>query len=354
MSLVGARGIVRASRIPTCQRQAALVVEHEREVEFYRLFTGRDFPGEYGERISALRRGAAFERAAFKNDGAQLKEALAPRFGYAPEEMWARNFAKEVPGSPSAIHAARLHRLTRVLGDLIAGKRVPELLIQPQLRIPIRPEAGYFEFIAPDFMVLDRQRRMYVPGELKSFPERDGLAAAADLELPRRQAAVQVIALTALAQKLMVADRVREQAVFVFATPFGLQLGPPHLEALRAECREIRRAITQLATVHRRLEELRSIKNAPLIDLIDKFAPDYREACHGICILAGPCKEAATGTAREIGDEAREMVGADMPLQRIIELSKGAAPTTQVEAELASALADAAGVLDTLATVRAA
>lgn len=354
MSLAGARGIVRASRIPTCARQAAMVVDHVKELEFYRSLVGEDFRGEYGERISAHRRGTAFERAAYDNDAAQLKAALALRFGYQPEDMWARNFAEEIPGPPTTMRAARLHRLSLVFRDLAAGKPVPELLIQPQLRIPVRPEAKYFEYIAPDFMVLDPERRIYLPGELKSFAERDGVASRADLDLPRRQAGVQVIALTALADRVGLADRVDELAVFVYATPYGLKLGPPHLEQIHAECREIRRAITQLAAVHDRLQKLREIEDTTLVNLIDEFPADYQEACHGTCILAGPCKEAAAGTVRELGDEAREMLGPDMATERLIALAEGATPANPLEEELAPALRDAAAVLDALQARRAA
>lgn len=331
-----------------------MVVEHVKELDFYRSLVGDEYRGEYGERVSAHRRGTAFERAAFDNDAAQLKAALAPRFDYQVEDMWARNFAEEVPGPPTTMRAARLHRLSLIFRDLAAGKRVPELLLQPQLRIPVRPVVGYFEYIAPDFMVLDPDRRMYVPGELKSFAERDGVASRADLDLPRRQAGVQVIALTTLAGRVGLASGVREQAVFVYATPYGLKLGPPHLEEIRAECREIRRAIVQLAAVHERLQTLRSVEDTALVNLIDEFPADYQEGCHGTCILAGPCKEAAAGTARELGDEAREMVGPSMPIERLIELSAGAAPATPLEEEIAPALRDAATVLDALATRTAA
>jgi hypothetical protein len=354
MSLEGARGIVRASRIPTCARQAAMVVEHVKELEFYLSLVGEKYRGEYGERVSARRRGDAFERAAFHNDAAQLKETVASRFGYRAEDIWVRNFAEEVPGPPTTMRAMRLHRLSRIFRDLAAGERVPELLVQPQLRIPIRPEVGYFEFIAPDFMVLDPELRIYLPGELKSFAERDGVASRADLDLPRRQAGVQAIALRALADRVGIADRVEERAVFIYATPYGLKLGPPHLETINAECREIRRAIAQLAAVHERLAELRTVEDTALANLIDEFPADYQEACHGTCILAGPCKEAAAGTARELGDEAREMAGADVPIERLIELSEGGTPATALEEELAPALRDAAAVLDALAARRAA
>jgi hypothetical protein len=331
-----------------------MVVEHVKEPDFYRSIVGEDFPGEYGERVSAHRRGAAFERAAFDNDAAQLKNALASRFGYQPEEMWSRNFAEEIPGPPTTMRAGRLHRLAQIFRDLAEDKPVPELLVQPQLRIPIRPEVKYFEYIAPDFMVLDPERKMYLPGELKSFAERDGVASRADLDLPRRQAGVQVIALAALAGRVGIADRVEEQAVFIYATPYGLRLGPPHLEDIHAECREIHRAIVRLGIVHARLGQLRAVEDTALVNLIDEFAADYQEACHGTCILASPCKLAVAGSMRELGDEAREIAGPDMPIERLIDLSQGAEPTTSLERELAPTLRDAASVLDALAARRVA
>ncbi len=354
MSLAGARGVVRASKIPDCQRQAAMVVDHADELKFYRAYTGEDYPGEYGERLSARRRGTAFERAAYEANAAQLRAVLAPRFGYDPDEMYVRNFAEEIPGPPTTMRAGRLARLAKVMGDLAAGRRAPELLVQPQLRIPIRPDVGYFEFIAPDFMVLDPKLSIYVPGELKSFIEREGVADRADLDLARRQAGVQVHALRALADRYGLNERVRERAIFIFATPYGLKLGPPHEEQIHAECREVGRALAVLALVHERLQILHATEATTLPNLIDEFPTDYQETCHGTCILAGPCKLEAARTARELGDDAAELIGADVPVERIIELAAGAEPATRAERELAGPLADARAVLDQLEARRAA
>ncbi len=355
MSLSGARGVVRASRIPTCARQAAMVVDGVDEPRFYREYTGTEYPGEYGERLSARRRGSRFERAAYDNDGAQLRRVLAPRFGFDPEEMYVRDFAAEIPGPPTTMRAARLTRMAKLFGDLANGKRVPELLLQPQLRIPIRADAKYFEFIAPDFMVLDPEAGIWVPGELKSFIEREGVADRADLDLTRRQAAVQVHAERALAHRYGIADRVAERAIFVFATPYGLRLGDPHEERIHAECREVGRAIEILASVHQRLEQMRLREPTRLANLIDDFAPDFQENCQGTCILAGPCASDAARTARELGDDASELVGADTELDRLLALARGQAePVDQAERELADALGDAMSVIEALKARRAA
>jgi hypothetical protein len=349
MSLSGSRGLVRISRNPTCQRQAAMVAAHVKELEFFRQMTGRPFQGEYGERTSARRRGDAFERAAYGNDAAQLKQALGPRLGHDPDAMWVRNLADEAPGPAHEMRAARLSRTHKVMRDLAAGGRVPELLVQPQLRVPVRPDVGYFEHVVPDFMVLDAAVGMYLPGELKSFQERDGVADRADLDLPRRQAGVQVAALRALAERVGLGQRVAERAVFVFATPYGLRLGPPHLEDIPAECRETRRAIAVLADVHARLAALNAVEDTALVNLVDEFAADFQEVCHGTCILAGDCKAAAAGSARELGDRAALAFGSDMPVERLVALAAGATPHSALEREVAPALCDAAGVLDALA-----
>ena len=70
MSISGTRGIVRVSKNLACGLQAAMAVEHEREPDFYRRVTGEEYPGEYGERFSARRRGTKFEAYLHENDAA--------------------------------------------------------------------------------------------------------------------------------------------------------------------------------------------------------------------------------------------------------------------------------------------
>jgi hypothetical protein len=355
MSLSGSRGIIRASRIPSCFRQAAMVVDRVDELQFYAQYTGSEYQGEYGERLSARRRGSKFERVGYENNAAELRRILAPRFGYDPDEMYVRNLAEEVPGPPSTMRAARLTRMAKMAGDLAKGRTVPGLLIQPQLRVPVRPDAGYSEFIAPDFMVLDPVAGMWLPGEMKSFIEREGVADRADLDLTRRQAAVQYFGLRALAERFEIADRVTQRAIFVFATPYGLKLGPPHEERIDAECREVARAIEILAAAHAKLAALREVEETSLTNLIDEFPTDFQENCQGTCILAGPCAQEAARTARELGDDARELVGAGMDLNHLLGLARGQiAPADQAEQELTVSLADAISVLEALEARRAA
>src|SRR5262245_43199212 len=143
MSISGTRGLVRVSKNPRCILQAAMAVEREKEPAFYESVTGEAYPGEYGERHSARRRGSKFEGNLHQNDAALLKKAVAPAFGLDPATMVVRNFADELPGARDAIRAKRLTRMRRILADLAAGKEVPHLVIQPQFALPTGSGAEY-------------------------------------------------------------------------------------------------------------------------------------------------------------------------------------------------------------------
>jgi len=187
MGLSGTRGLVRISKVPGCDLQAAMVAEQVDERDFYQSVTGSAFEGEYGERTSARRRGNKFESNLHMNNAAGLRRALGPLVGTDPEEMTVRDFGEEVPGPPGILHAIRLKRMREILDDLAASRVVPDLVIQAQLQLWVGPGTGVrdHEYVTPDFLVLDRALGMYLPGEEKSFIVRDGVADGADLFLTR-------------------------------------------------------------------------------------------------------------------------------------------------------------------------
>lgn len=342
MSLSGARGLVRVSKNPACEWQAAMAIERVREPDFYQHVTGRTYRREYGERAAARSRGAKFEANLHQNNAALLRRAMAPLYGLDPEAMVVRNFAEEVPGPPSTMRAVRLHRTRRVLRDLAAEKPVPHLLIQPQLRLPTGHGAHDFEFISPDCMVLDSRIGIYVPAEEKSFIVRDHVADAADLDSTRRQAAVQILALRAETASLGIDGRVADRAAFVFATPYGLSPAPAFEERLDAEVHEMVRAVVIVGRVRARLAELRALDNATLPNLLTELKANPQEACFGSCVFADLCHMELAGKPTELGDDAVDLVGADADLDRLAALALGAEPTTPREAELAASLSAAA------------
>ena len=347
MSLSSTRGLVRVSKNPDCTLQAAMVIERVREPDFYRKMTGTEYPGEYGERASARRRGAKFEANLHMNDAALLGRAVAPLFGFDPEQIRVRNFDDEVPGARDGIRAIRLARTVRILRDLAAGRDVPQLLIQPQLRLPVGPARGDYFYVSPDFLVLDPTARIYVPGEEKSFIVRDGVADRADLELTRRQAAAQILALRAEAERLGIATRVLPRATFVQATPYGLRPAPAVIERLDGEVQALNRAINALAGARQQLANLRArVGDTSLENLADELPVHYQESCVGSCVLARICKDRVALVAPLLGDAAEDLLGPDFDLLRVVQLAGGADPANARERDLANQIRDAASVLE--------
>jgi hypothetical protein len=346
MSLSGTRGLMRISQNPTCEFQAAMVADRvKNEPVFFRQVTGRDYEGEFGERVAARQRGAKFEANLHQNNAALLRNALAPLYGWEAEEMVVRNFADELPGPSTGIRAQRLHRMRLILRDLAEGREVPHLLIQPQLVLPIGPERSDVEYISPDFMVLDSRTGIYRPGEEKSFIIRDGVADRADLDGTRRQAAAQILGLQAEARRVGLEPRVDTRAVFVFATAYGLSPAKPFEEALTAEMREIRRAAAVLLAARRKLKLLRTTDPAPLPMLFEELATDFRESCIGTCVMADECQRWHAATARTLGDDASDLLGPDFPLDRVVALLRGDPPETPREVGVAATLTRALDVL---------
>ena len=344
MSISGTRGLVRVSKNSECLLQAAMAVERKKEPDFYRGVTGEEYLGEYGERFSARRRGTKFEAYLHENDAGPLRKAVGPLYGLDPDAMVVRNFANEVPGPPSTMRAIRLGRMRLILKDLVAGREVPHLVIQPQLALPTGGH-GQFEYVSPDFMVLDPNHKIYVPGEEKSFITRDNVAEPGDLDLTRRQAAAQILGLRAEAGLHGIAERVANRAVFVFATPYGLHPAPAVEERLHAEVHEIHRALAAYTQVRALLARLRAHGDVKLELLVDELPFHFQEECYRSCIMAGPCEKRHAGTARMLGDDAADLLGAATDLRRINALLAGAEPADPEERELVAKLQAAGSAL---------
>jgi hypothetical protein len=340
VSLSGSRGLVRVSKNVDCTRQTAMVVERAREDKMYELLAGEKYPAEYGERVAARRRGAKFESNLTANNAALLRKALAPRFGYDPEAMEVRNFGDETSG-----HLQRLARMRRVMQDLRDGKHVPELLIQPQLRLPVGPGLADFEHITPDFAVLDPARVMYVVGEMKSFIVRLGVVDAADLDITRRQAAAEVLALEAEAARVGLADRVGPQVVSVYASPYGLSPASPQIDTLEGEIREVRTAVERMRATRAEIQRMRGGDSTPLVELMAELPNNFRDSCLGSCALARLCEAGHAGTVRVLGDAAANLLGGEFPIARVVALARGASAQDDNEARLRDALRDAAEAL---------
>ncbi len=338
MTLSGTRGLVRVSKNPECDLQAAMAVRRVREPDFYRAVTGEEYPKEYGERVAARRRGSKFESHLHENNAAELRRVIGPLVGRDPDTMVVRNFADEVPGPVNTMRAVRLTRTRRVLDDLAHGRAVPDIVIQPQLCLPTG-SPGCFEYVSPDFAVLDPRTGFFKPGEEKSFIVRDNIADPADLDLTRRQAAAQILAFRAEATLVGLGDRVSNTAIFVMATPFGLRAADPPEEALDGAILELRRALEVIDRVRQRLDELEREGGGNLANLVDDLAIHPTEGCHQSCVMAAHCFERSGQTPALLGDTASRLLsGMDLDYVRALVVGEVEPATDDEEALLGSLL----------------
>lgn len=340
MKLAGASALTRIALNPECGWQPIMIRSGLSEPRFYEALTGNPYPREYGERDSARRRGAKFERNAYRNGAAALRAVLSEFVGVPENDIWVRNLEDEEPGGRDVNRIRRWGRTTRILEDHLAGRRVPEILIQPQLRITVsglgkRPGL----FIAPDVMFLDGRCRRYRPLDFKSFVVRGNLVSPTDLERSRLQVAIQSIAFHETLELLGDPRPAEHVGGFVFATPFGLAPHRPQIELLDGSVDRVVKAIDWLARHGITIDAARARDGAPdEIHLLDEVPNHYQERCIASCALADVCRARYETTAQALGDAAAEILGRDADLDRMAALLLGATPADDRERNLAALL----------------
>jgi hypothetical protein len=341
------RGLIRVSKNPECTLQAAMALENVKELEFYKSVTGEEYPGEYGERVAARRRGDKFERNLHQNNAALLRKAIAELFpSLDPEALTVRDFKQEIPGPPTSMHMKRFMRTRLIFGDLLAGKPVPDLVIEPRFSVPSGGQYPGF-MVGPDFMALDPLRRIYLPGEIKSFITRANVAEPGDKDMTRRQAAAQVIGERAVLESLKpgAGDKIPNEALFVFATPFGLKPAPAFIEPIDAPVHEMQKALAKMSEVQSKLKALRAGEDLALPLLVEELPSHFQENCLGSCVMSAWCEARHADTARVLGDAAADLLGPDMDLKKLAKLVAGKMRPVGHERELAEQLKTAAHAL---------
>ncbi len=345
MAVGGSRGLIRISKNPACELQAALAVRGVKEKDFYERYTGEPFPGEYGERQSARRRGTMFEQNLHKDGASVLRKALASSFGQAAAGMSVLNFDEEIPGTNRKARLARRDKTLQFIERLAQDDlSVPALLIQPVLPLSVT-ETGV-HYLVPDFLLLDTEERIYVPGEEKSFIVRDNVVDRADMDGARRQAGAQVVGLRQAANRHGIGARVRNRAVFVFASPYGLSPARPVQESIDAEVHEIEHALRTARIVAERLATLPADKG--LETVADQYQRHFTDECVRSCVLSDVCARECGTSARLLGDSAADLIGAETPIERVYELMQGLEPTNERERQVAPRLVMLSGVMQDL------
>jgi hypothetical protein len=340
MKLAGASAITRIALNPECGRQVSMLRSGLSEPEYYQRLTGEPYPDEYGERLSARRRGAKFERNAYANYAAQLRDALSEIVGVPAAQIWVRNMGDEEPGLREANRIRRWRLTMRILADQVAGRPCPQILIQPQLHITadgLIEKPGFW--IAPDILFLERTRNIYRPADLKSFVVRGNKVERADLERSRLQVAIQSLALHESLRTVGDSRTLNHIGGFIFATPYGLSPHKPQLEALDGSVDRVQKALIALRRHGEYLDALKKADGgAPEHLMLDSVPMHFQERCMKSCALARLCQQHHEGKAHELGDAAVELLGPETDLDRAFALMSGAKPKTEREREIAAAL----------------
>jgi hypothetical protein len=340
MKLAGASAIARIALNPECGRQVAMLRSGLSEPEYYQRLTGEAYPDEYGERLSARRRGAKFERNAYANNAAPLRTALTEIVGLPAEQIWVRNLEDEEPGPREASRTRRWRRTMAIFSDHVAGRPCAQILIQPQLHIT---SGGLIEkpgfWIAPDILFLDRTRNMYSPADLKSFVVRGNSVEPSNLEGSRLQVAIQSLALHESLRTVGDSRHLQHVGGFIFATPFGLAPHKPQIETLDGSVDRIQKALLALRRHGEHLDMLKKVDGDTREDfLIDSVPTHFQERCLKSCALARICREQHRGKAHELGDDAVKLLGPNFDLGRAVALLAGAKPESHHERDIAVAL----------------
>jgi hypothetical protein len=342
MKLAGASALTRIAQNPDCAWQVVMVRSGLNEPKFFQALTGDEYPKEYGERNSARRRGAKFERNAYEHNAALLRSALSGLVGVAESDIWVRNLEDEVPGGHEVNRIRRWQRTMAILKDHAEGKPTAQILIQPQLQLTMQglgKRAGLF--IAPDLLFLDRASGRYRPADLKSFVVRGHQVAPSDLERSRLQVAIQSLALHEALSVLRDERPPEHVGGFIFATPFGLKPHPPCIESLDASVDRVLKAIDALAEHARTIEVAKARDGAVKeILLLDEIPNNFQERCISGCALASVCQNRQGGKAMVLGDSAAQILGPDFPIARAVELMSGATARDMEEERIQALLAD--------------
>src|SRR5215207_1798774 len=334
MPHLDSRAISKIADNPRCQRQAALHLLGLSEQEAYTLLTGSPYPGPRGERSAALVWGRLFEAKLTEHQAQRLITSLVGVLGIQPATAWLRDLRLEVPDTQSEAVRERCHRTQSILADLLAGRRVPDLLLQPALQL----SWGGIDWghIVPDALVLDRRQQQFVPFETKGYIGIDGVITPGERTALRLQAAIEVLALRSELARLDPTSTVPPQALLVVATPYGFRPAPAVLEELDAEMAAVEAALRTLGRVFSRLATRR--QNTAPREILTQLSPYYQESCLTGCALAGVCRNQAPGVRGEVGERVASLVGEGLDLARVIALLSGAPSVTPEETALCQSL----------------
>ena len=346
----GARGLERLARNPSCERLRALTLAGITPATAAAEVYGDAAPE--GQSPFALGAGNRFEQQIFDDGAARLLALYREAGRLSPDEGTVVQLDQLAPGKTPAVMARRRALTLDFFRQKLAGDpAAPHLIVKGRLAVPL---LGVENAVEPDVLVASAADAFYRPVEVKSYPDRAGKTAAADIRGACRQAAVAVVGLREAARVLGAQDPealVPPVGDLVMRRPgsFFPTLRPM---TLRGEVFSLERALAEtvgaLPELEARLAALGGVGESAALDdpaVLDALPCNYLESCREHCALARRCKEAAAAAGDPVllGTAARETLAAAGSLERTLELlhARGAPPRSAEERALAGRLREA-------------
>lgn len=332
---------------PLCQANTVSAV---RNVRMAQVAQAEGLAPTFGQSPFAIARGDQFERSLFYADARALLDALIEREVLPPGSEGLADFRLRMNGGryitdlDSAI-VETSDFLRRVASAKSASQRaeLPSVVAGPTLRIPrgvMLPEAVLIIDVLA--LRLDRDLPELVVGEIKTYPDRGGHTAAAELAVARAQAGIYVHALDVVCEELGIADEVviRRDGFLVLTRPGSNRPSVRAGEDFGYQAERARRGFDLLEAAACALpSEVWGSEDDPpeevLVRAVREADTNYGEVCLSFCDRAPVCHRSAldAGDPIVLGEDVRRYLGT-VTLHRALALLDGAPSATEAEADL--------------------
>ncbi|GLY01227.1 MULTISPECIES: hypothetical protein [Actinoplanes] len=319
-----ARTIAALTGNPGCDRRAVLDAAG---VDKLKLAERIGFPGEFGQSRFALSRGNAFEAMLKADDCELLRSVLQADAGLGYSDL----------GADSDDTLSSRHRRTVAL---LASARAA-LIDHPLLTLEV---AGQTVYLEPDLIAYANRGRLQVV-EIKSFAIVDGQAESAKVSAAAVQAAVYVLALRDLLERLgQDPSLVSHEVVLVCPENFSLRPAAVVLD-IRKQLSTLRRQLSRLASVGELAAALPdgvtfdlTLEPEQLTGALGHIAARYAPECLSACELSVYCRDESSGSTAALGRSVRESLGGIETVGEVLALADGSREPTEEQSEAAALL----------------
>ncbi|QHY95652.1 hypothetical protein SSPS47_11030 [Streptomyces sp. S4.7] len=318
-----ARALAALAANPGCGRRALL---DGAGVDKTALAAALGSPAPFGQSQFAFMRGNAFEARVKADGGTELMRLLHERMGAGspapvPGEVRVPDLSAAGPEGRAARTALALREATA------AGAGAWTLLVHPLLALEVAGSPAYLE---PDAVVVHPDGRWTVV-EIKSFPMIDSSADASKVGAAARQAAVYVLALERVADRVTGA-RVDHSVLLVCPRDFS-NLPTASVVDVRKQRSVTRRQLTRLTRIEdiaATLPEgtsfdLERCSPAELTAAVDSVTAAYAPECLAACELAFHCRGRArsAGAVEALGRGVRGELGGLTTVGAVLAAARG-------------------------------